>query len=94
DALEEGDKVVVTWRLKGNWSRPFLGIKPTNQPIELTGINIYRFDGDKIVETNGEFNLAGLAQQVLAGGVSMSECAQALQALARTNDSPEQGEPA
>lgn len=85
DTIEEGDKVVVRWRLRGTWSEPFLGIKPTNKPIEVTGVNVYRFEGDKIVESTGEFGLAGFAQQALGAGVSARQCEQAMVELARVN---------
>ncbi len=85
DTIEEGDKVVVRWRLRGTWSQPFLGIKPTNKPIEVTGVNVYRFEGDKIVESTGEFGLASFAQQALAAGVTARQCQQAMVSLARVN---------
>jgi predicted ester cyclase len=85
EAVEDGDKVVVHWRLRGKWTKPFAGIKPTGQPIDITGMNIYRFVGDKIVEEHGEVDLASFATQAIGGGVNPAACAQALKALARIN---------
>lgn len=63
DAIESGDKVVVRWRMRGTHSGEFRGINPTNNPVDVTGINIYRFVGDKIVESWGEVDSASLARQ-------------------------------
>lgn len=88
DMIESGDKVVVRWRLRGTWAKPFLNIDATNKPVDFTGITIYRFEGDKIVESDGEFDLAGLSAQALAAGVTAQRCQEALQVLSRVNPSP------
>ncbi|HYP40627.1 MAG TPA: ester cyclase [Chloroflexia bacterium] len=85
DMVDGGDKVVVRWRLRGTWSKPFRSIKPTNKPIDVTGINIYRFVGDKIVESTGEFDLAGLAGQALDAGATEEQCSEAMQVLTKVN---------
>jgi len=61
EAIEEDDKVVVRWRLNGTWSGPLPfapNVKPTNRPVEITGINTYRFEGDRVVESFGEVDAA------------------------------------
>ena len=83
EAVEEGDKVVVRWRLRGTWTKPFLRTKPTGQEIDITGINIYRFVGDKIVEKTGEFDAATLTAQA---GLAAEECQEAMTALARPTE--------
>jgi predicted ester cyclase len=84
DAVAGGDKVVVRWRMRGTWTKPYMGINPTNKPINVSGINIYRFVGDKIVESTGEFGLAGLVAQAFSENTGEEEqCAEALQTVSR-----------
>jgi predicted ester cyclase len=63
DIFEVGDKVVVRWRLRGTHSGAVAGIRPTKRPVDVTGINIYRFRGNLVVESWGEVDSAGLAKQ-------------------------------
>lgn len=63
DMFESGDKVAVRWRLKGTHSGTVAGIKPTNKPVDVSGISIYRFRGNQVVESWGELDSAGLALQ-------------------------------
>lgn len=63
DAVESGDKVTVRWTMRGTHSGAFRDVKPTGRPVEVTGVYVYRFVGDKIVETWGEFDAPMLARQ-------------------------------
>jgi predicted ester cyclase len=82
DAFEEGDKVVVRWRLRGTWTHPIPGfvIKPTGRPIDLTGISIYQFKGDQIVDKFGQFDLAAFHAEACED-VRAEECVEALRAI-------------
>jgi len=82
DAFEDGDQVVVRWRLRGTWTHPMPGIsiKPTGRPIDLAGISIYQFKGDQIVAKYGEFDVAAFHAQACEN-VRAQECAQDLAAL-------------
>lgn len=62
DAFESADKVTVRWRVRARHSGEFDGIKPSNAVVDFTGINIYRFVGDKVVESWGQVDAAALAQ--------------------------------
>ena len=86
DAVEERDKVAVRWRLRGKWTQPIAGLKPTGAAMEITGMTIYRFVGDKIVEVNGELDMGSFAQQAIGGGVNPAQCAEAIQQLGRPPD--------
>ena len=50
DEIAEGDKVVTRWTIRGTHQGELMGIAPTDKQIELKGITIHRFEGDKIVE--------------------------------------------
>ena len=52
DLIAEGDRVVVRWTVSGR------------NDLKLTGITIHRFDGQKIVETWGNWDALGLKQQL------------------------------
>jgi predicted ester cyclase len=84
DAFEQGDKVVVRWRLRGTWTQPIPGIaiKPTGKPIDLTGISTYEFKGDQIVNKFGEFDLAAFHAEACEN-VRAEECVEALKTLGR-----------
>jgi predicted ester cyclase len=70
DAIEQNDKVVIRWRLRGTWTGGLGSVKATGKPINVTGVNIYRFVADKIVEETGEMDWASFAQQAFGvGGV-------------------------
>ncbi len=50
DLIESGDRVVMRYEFSGTHGGEFLGISPTNRPVNFDGINIYRFEGDRISE--------------------------------------------
>jgi predicted ester cyclase len=77
DAIEQGDKVVIRWRLRGTWVGAVGDIKATGREINVTGMNIYRFVADKIVEEDGEMDWASFAQQAFGGSSASSALAQA-----------------
>lgn len=64
DAFESGEKVAVRWRMKGIHSGDFACacgiVEATGRPVEFSGINIYRFSRNRIVESWGEVDQAGL----------------------------------
>jgi predicted ester cyclase len=51
DQVAEGDKVVTRYTARGTHQGEFFGIAPTGKRIEMSGIQIDRFDeGGKMVE--------------------------------------------
>ena len=48
--VAEGDKVAACWTVTGTHQGEFMGIPPTGNQMTLTGMNIHRLAGDKIVE--------------------------------------------
>jgi steroid delta-isomerase-like uncharacterized protein len=64
DALADGDKVICRWTLRGTHTGPFGSIPPTGRRVRVTGINITRIVGGKIVEHWANFDNLGLLQQL------------------------------
>ena len=64
DLVSEGDKVVMRWTARGTHAGEFMGIPATNRQVTVTGIDIYRVVGDKIVEHWGEWDGLGMMQQL------------------------------
>ena len=64
DFIAEGDKVVVRWTSSGTQQGELMGIPPTGKKFSATGIDIYRFEGGKIVEHWLESDVLGLLQQL------------------------------
>jgi predicted ester cyclase len=89
EAFADGDTVVVRWRLRGKWSGPLPfapSIPPTGRQVEFTGTYFYRFAGNKVVETDGEFDVKA-ASKALLGGLNITcgsdACVDVVQALSR-----------
>ena len=64
DLIAEGDKVVVRETMSGTQQGELMGIPPTGKQFSVTGIEIYRFEGGKIVEHWLESDMLGLLQQL------------------------------
>ena len=64
DVIAEGDRVVGRFHLRGTHAGPFLGIAATGAKVDLTGIDIYRIAGGKIVEMWYEEDLLTLMRQL------------------------------
>ena len=64
DLIAEGDKVVTRWRARGTHQGELMGIPPSGNPVEVTGITIHRIEGGKVVETWANYDALGMMQQV------------------------------
>lgn len=64
DALADGDKVACRWTLRGTHTGSFASIGPTGHSVKVTGTNITRIAGGKIVEHWANFDHLGLLQQL------------------------------
>jgi steroid delta-isomerase-like uncharacterized protein len=65
--VAKDDMVAIRWTGRGVHGATFMGMAPTNRPIEFSGVNIYRFACGKIAEGWSEADRLGLLQQ-LGGG--------------------------
>ncbi len=68
DQVAEGDKVVTRWTVQGTNTQPvttpFGSIAPTGKQISMTGMDIHRVDGGKVVETWSDADYLGLMLQI------------------------------
>jgi steroid delta-isomerase-like uncharacterized protein len=65
DQLAEGDKVTTRYTLGGTHQGEFFGVPGTGQSIEITGVNIDRFDeSGKLVEEWASYDLLGAMRQI------------------------------
>jgi predicted ester cyclase len=62
--VAEGDIVVERFTASGTHRGELMGAQPTGKTINLAGINIFRIDGDKIVERWGRLDELGLLRQL------------------------------
>jgi steroid delta-isomerase-like uncharacterized protein len=62
EMVAEKDKVVIRWTVRGRHTGSFMGIPPTGQDLELTGINIYHIRDHKIVANHERTNIAEVIQ--------------------------------
>ncbi len=75
DLIAEGDKVVVRWTARGTHQGELMGIPPSDNRVEVTGISIDRIEGGKFVESWSNYDVLGMMQQI--GAVPSAEQAQA-----------------
>jgi predicted ester cyclase len=65
DSFESDDRVALRWRMRAVQSTDCVCgcglMEAKGHPVEFSGINIYRFANDKIVESWGEVDTPGLA---------------------------------
>ena len=49
--VAEGDTVVVRWRETGVHTGSFFNLRPTGRPFDAYGVNVYRVQNSKVVES-------------------------------------------
>jgi steroid delta-isomerase-like uncharacterized protein len=64
DLVAEGDRVVSRWTATGTHNGELMGIPATGKQVTVTGIDISRYSGGKIVEHWGELDQMGMMQQL------------------------------
>jgi steroid delta-isomerase-like uncharacterized protein len=62
--VAEDDIVVERFTASGTHLGELMGVPPTGKTIVLTGIQVFRIEGDKIVERWGQLDQMGLARQL------------------------------
>jgi steroid delta-isomerase-like uncharacterized protein len=64
DVIAEGDKVVTRWTARATHQGELMGIPPSGNRVEVTGISIDRIEGGKVVETWSNYDALGMMQQL------------------------------
>ena len=64
DTIAENDRVVVRMRVTGTQKEEFFGTPASGNSVDVGSILIGRLEGGKVVEVWGEFDFAGLMQQI------------------------------
>ena len=65
DQVAEGDKVVTRYMASGTHQGEFFGVAPTGKCIEMSGIQVDRFDErGKMVEEWAEYDLLGAMRRM------------------------------
>lgn len=64
DLIAEADRVVARLTFIGTHRGRFRDIEPTGRTVSFGAIRIYRFDGNKVVETWAEQDAVGLLAQL------------------------------
>lgn len=62
--VAEGDTVVERFTASGTHRGELMGAAPTGRTVTLPGINIFRIEGDRIVERWGRLDELGLMRQI------------------------------
>jgi predicted SnoaL-like aldol condensation-catalyzing enzyme len=58
DTISKGDKVLIRWTFTGMVKKEMLGISPSDNPVTITGFDLFRITADgKIAELWQQFNV-------------------------------------
>jgi steroid delta-isomerase-like uncharacterized protein len=74
DQVAEGDRVATRWSARGTHQGELMGVGPTGNQVEITGISISRIEGGKIAEDWINYDALGMMQQI--GAIPSPEQAQ------------------
>jgi len=66
--------VVSRLRMTGTHDGEFAGVGPTHKPVDATGMVMFRFDGDRIVEQWAEWDVLRMLSQVGAKPTTDPNC--------------------
>ncbi len=64
DQVAEGDEVVTRWTGRGTHQGELLGVPPSGNRVEVTGMTLNRVSGGKIVETWTNYDALGMMRQI------------------------------
>jgi len=64
EMVAEGDLVAVATTLTGTHTGEVMGIAPTHRRVSVTGIDLVRVEGGKIIEHRGLTDTVGLMRQL------------------------------
>ena len=64
ELLSEDEFVVIRWTGRGTHEGAFMGIDPTHEPIEVTGMTMARVENGTIAEMWSQYDALGLLRQI------------------------------
>jgi steroid delta-isomerase-like uncharacterized protein len=64
DVVAEGDEVAVRWTGTGTHEGELMGVEPTGNEVEVSGIEIDRIEDGKIAETWVVYDALGMLRQL------------------------------
>ena len=64
DTISQGDKVLIRWSMTGTQTGELMGIPVGGKEVKVTGFDLFRISGDKIVEIWQEVDQLGMMQQL------------------------------
>ena len=64
EQLAEGEKVVTRWTGRGTHQGELMGVPPSGNRVEISGITINRISGGKIAESWSNYDALGMMQQI------------------------------
>ena len=70
DIVSEGDKIAARCTVRATHAGEGLGVAPTNQPVEFTGLTIVKIEDGKIKEAWNEFDFMKMYSQL--GALSLN----------------------
>jgi len=60
DVISEGEKIAVSWIMKGTFKNKFLNYDPSNQKAEIRGMDIYTIKDRQIITHSNVVDLSGM----------------------------------
>ncbi len=60
EAISEGEKIAVSWIMKGTFKNKFLNYEPTNKSAEMKGMDFYTIRDGLIITHSNVVDLSGL----------------------------------
>lgn len=64
EVIVDGDRAVARWTVRAIHVGPYLGIDPTGRRIEISGIDVLRFEGHRIAEVWQAWDRLGVAARL------------------------------
>jgi steroid delta-isomerase-like uncharacterized protein len=64
EPVAEGDRVAVSWTMRGTHNGDMMGLSPTGKRVGWSGITFYRIENGKVVDERGEEDALGLLRQL------------------------------
>ena len=64
DQIAEGDDVVTRWTGRGTHQGELLGVPPSGNRVEVSGITLDRISGGKFAESWTSYDALGMMQQI------------------------------